>query len=141
MEDNFLLNEMIAADCVLAEKDADLMNVFKAGIQQKKEAPEENFRFTETMDRLFRVIFPGRLVDYMASKIQNTSDLSDLPKLQRSVMENLSPAECDLIFDVGRKIIALHLRDHPGEESDSLRSSYQMMTILSKNSNHTCIIL
>lgn len=138
--ENYLV-DMIRADCLIAEKDQDLINLYWAGVQQMKAAPERKLIFSDDMDRLARVIFPGRFVDYISLSIKNCDDAANLPELQKSIMEKISKAEGDLMLAVGCNILALYLRDHPGPENDGLKSSYQLCCMMSKSNASSCAIL
>jgi hypothetical protein len=66
------LDDLVKMDCEIAEKDPDLMALYRAGVDQIRKNDKDNIgndptetklKFNDTMDRLARVIFPGRFVD------------------------------------------------------------------------------
>jgi hypothetical protein len=56
-------------------------------------------------------------------------------------MEKMNKAEMQLIVLVGCQIIALYIRDHPLEASDSIKTAYQLYRMMSSQPNLDCAIL
>ncbi len=132
-------NNMIAEDCAMAEKDSDLMNLYRAGVEQMNSSPDEKLGFSDEMDRLARVIFPGRFVDHLALLIKNSKE-PNIAELQKSIVEKLSKAEMQLMTAITCSIIALYLRDYP-VQSANLQGMYQVARMMSRQNDSQCSIL
>lgn len=141
------LDDLVAMDCEIAEKDPDLTALYHAGVDQMhdkdnigKDPTETKLKFNETMDRLARVIFPGRFVDCIKLQMEKHKD-PNIADMHRSIMEKMNKAEMQLIVLVGCQIIALYIRDHPLEASDSIKTAYQLYRMMSSQPNLDCAIL
>jgi hypothetical protein len=121
------LDDLVAMDCEIAEKDPDLLALYHAGVEQMRQSDEAKVAFNEVIDRLARVIFPGRFVDCIKPQMDEQKD----PNI----------ADMQLIVLVVCQLIALYIRDHPVEASDSLKATYQLYRMMSSKPTLDCTIL
>jgi hypothetical protein len=134
------LDDLVAMDCEIAEKDPDLLALYHAGVEQMRQSDEAKVAFNEVIDRLARVIFPGRFVDCIKPQMDEQKD-PNIADMHRSIMEKMNKAEMQLIVLVGCQLIALYIRDHPVEASDSIKAAYQLYRLMSSKPNLDCTIL